>query len=258
MNCQTVNELIHAYLDKQLDAANAMQVESHLAHCQHCARTLKTYSTLSTAIREGLPYHSAPSNLRNRILTHIEPVGDMPPTRQVPIIKYLVGGLSFAASLILGIVLFSNYQHQLSEEQLLNEILSGHVRALTADRLTDIHTEQAAKISPWFTSRLDYSPKIFNLAEQGYTLLGGRLDSLQDRRIASLTYQYKHHIINLYTWPSPEVDDAPQEIHTRQGYSLLYWCQNNMNYWVVSDLDDSEVAKFANIIHAKVATPPHE
>ena len=44
MNCQQIQKLIHAHHDGELDAANTLQVDEHLADCPACFATLRQLS----------------------------------------------------------------------------------------------------------------------------------------------------------------------------------------------------------------------
>lgn len=250
MNCDQTRQLMHAYLDQELDAANAVAVEQHLQSCKACAREYADLVRLSEALRNHLPYHSAPDTLRAAIVAGFSE--DLAPLQPAPARRYTGMALAFAFSFVLAFTAMLFYRDHQHEAMLIEEVLAGHVRALNTNRLTEISSADTQKLKPWFTSKLNYSPKVFNLADQGYVLLGGRLDYLQQRNVASLAYRHKDHVIDLYTWPSPEVADAAQELHNKNGFKLLYWCQDNMNYWVVSDLDADELHKFAASLQAKL------
>jgi anti-sigma factor RsiW len=252
MNCEQSQQLIHAYLDQELDAANAIAVEQHLQTCSACQRDYTQLVLLGESLRDTLPYHSTPEQLRASILAgfeHVEPTPVVPkPVRYVTTLA-LAAAFSFCL-VIVGLLFYRDHQR---ESMLIDEVLAGHVRALNTQRLTEIDSSDTQKLKPWFTSKLNYSPKVYNLAAQGFALLGGRLDYLQQRHVASMAYRYNEHIIDLYTWPSPDVADAAQELHSKNGYKLLYWCQDSMNYWVVSDLDSDELRKFATLLQQKAA-----
>lgn len=253
MNCDAAKPLLDAYLDKQLDAANTLAFEKHLSRCPGCQAIYDEQITLRQSIRDSLTYHYAPQGLHNKITSQLSADIEVINTKSGSKRPYLKTGLSFAASLLLGYALVTTYLHHRTEELLIDAILSSHINALSANRLTDVQGSNAATLIPWLNSKLDYSPKVYNFTEQGFDLLGARLDSLPKQRVASLTYQHQHHLINVYTWPSPDVDDAEQETHYKQGYNLIYWCQNKMNYWVVSDMNQQELQVFSQEIQQQLA-----
>ena len=46
-------------------------------------------------------------------------------------------------------------------------------------------------------------------------------------------------------WPDSAATDTPTQRETRQGFHLVHWSRGGMNYWVVSDLDPTELNELA-------------
>ena len=83
---------------------------------------------------------------------------------------------------------------------------------------------------------------------EGYPLVGGRLDYLDNRPVAALVYQRQKHVINLFVWPAPGEPDSGVEISSQQGYNLLHWTKGRMAYWAVSDLNAGELGTFSALV----------
>jgi len=54
MECRQAKERISPYLDQELDAASARQVEAHLHECANCREALKEYQEINSMVL-GLP-----------------------------------------------------------------------------------------------------------------------------------------------------------------------------------------------------------
>ena len=64
--------------------------------------------------------------------------------------------------------------------------------------------------------------------------------------------QVRKHFINLLIWPATagEKETEPRS-QTRQGYHLVDWRRQGMNWWAVSDLDPRELAEFAQLLRKR-------
>jgi len=87
-----------------------------------------------------------------------------------------------------------------------------------------------------------------DFSSQGFPLIGGRLEYLNNRAVAALIYQRQKHFINLYVWPAEPGNATGEVAAKRQGYNLLHWSNSGMNYWAVSDLNGVELHEFARLV----------
>jgi len=148
--------------------------------------------------------------------------------------------LALAASLTLFVAV------PLRGPDLENELVSGHVRSLLADHLTDIKTSDQHVVKPWFAGKLDFSPPVVDLASSGFPLVGGRLEYLSGRVMAALVFRRGEHSINLFIAPGANKGPTAPRSDTlsRDGYHILHWTAGGMNFWAVSDLNAAELHEF--------------
>jgi anti-sigma factor RsiW len=247
MTCQDMQHLMHAYLDRELDLVRNLEMEGHLQSCPACAQELANYQAIRSGLQSDAFYFKAPDVLEARIRSSLR---QGRPRRKSNRRTALVL-MAVAASIIL--VWFAlgwmvARQGYSGEDLLVREVVAGHMRSLMADHLTDVNSSDQHTVKPWFQGQVDFSPPVKDLSKEGFTLVGGRLDYLDDRPVAALVYKRREHVINLFIWPStPDSATNPPAL-TRQGYHLIHWTGGGLAYWAISDLNEKELEDFVQLI----------
>jgi anti-sigma factor RsiW len=110
-------------------------------------------------------------------------------------------------------------------------------------------TDQHA-VKPWFNGRLDVAPPVADLAAEGFTLLGGRLDYINGRPVAALVYRRRVHVINLFVGPAAGFERVAAD--QVQGFNVRRWIWMGLSFWSVSDLNGEELKEFEERYRAVV------
>jgi len=241
LNCTEVRPLVDAYLDQELDAVHASRVDTHLRECAACQCQYQTQAALHAALK-GAAYFSTPPDLAAQLRTQLPRVPQPASRPRLPL--WTRFGPALAAVFFAAWVGVLYLNPATTSEQLTQELLSSHVRSLMANHLTDVASSDHHTVKPWFNGKLDFSPPVADLAEQGFPLVGGRLDYVGHRAVAALIYQRRKHFINLFVWPDQTGKDLEPRNTSSQGYQLVRWHRAGMNYWAVSDLNPVELEMF--------------
>lgn len=252
MHCEETALLIPGYLDCELDPMRSVEVEKHLDACDSCRQSVESQRALQSALRSPSLYYSSPARLEHNVLRAVRKEERNTATSAAILWRRYSFVSTFAALLllVLGIWRFSSLP--VDSDRVANEVLSGHVRSLMANHLTDVLSSDRHTVKPWFNGRVDYSPPVEDMADQGFPLTGGRLEYLDSRPVAALVYMRQKHVINLFLWPV-SASDADTRLLARHGYNVIHWTKTGLTYWVVSDLNATELRDFAHRYQERVA-----
>ena len=258
MNCEEATKLMDGYLDGELDPITNQATEQHLRECPKCDQAYKTHGSLIRAMGGATPYYRAPAELHERIKSSLrEEIAEQPTRNAQSLFSGRQSGrrtvlfdppwnwLGLAAAIIFGAIIALNVVPRLQRPEpdqfLATQLIASHVRSLMANHLADVASSDQHTVKPWLDTRLDFAPPVVDLSGEGFPLLGGRLDYLDNRPVAALVYQRRKHFINLFVWPAEPNARKVTRIVSRQGYQLLNWADSDFNYWAVSDVSANDL-----------------
>ena len=233
--CADQELLLGALVDDELDAANTALTEAHVLRCEGCREELERLHAVRNLTRGEGVRHKAPQALRSRISDL--PELNLKPANQNRVAGWLAPGLAGAVAASLATVALLPNGSQGVVEQ---ELVSSHVRSLQPGHLTDVQTTNQHIVKPWFNGRIDFAPPVPELANVGYPLAGGRLDSIDGKTVAAIVYHRRLHVVNLYVWAGKGTARSFQ----KDGFAIEEWSRGGLRYAAVSDIPVADLRNF--------------
>ena len=237
--CVDQELLLGGLVDGELDAANTALVEAHVARCEGCREELERLQATRNLLAAGGVRHSAPDALIGRIAAMRE-LSPAPASR-----KWLPGWLApgVAGAIAASLAMFA-FLTPASMSAVDQQLVSSHVRSLQPGHLTDVQTTNQHIVKPWFNGRIDFAPPVPELADQGFPLAGGRLDSIDGKTVAAIVYHRRLHTVNLFVWPAKNGGDRS---FVKDGFAVTEWSRNGLRFAAVSDIPSAELRQFETL-----------
>jgi anti-sigma factor RsiW len=242
MDCIESKRLIEVYIDGELELSRVLEVEAHVAACPTCKSVVEAAIEFRNSVRMDWPRHNAPPELRGKIRAALR--RECRPDFNW--IRRLVRPALYTAAAILVCALGLWAWRLISDrrdQQLVAEAVSDHTRSLLVDHMLDVASSDQSTIERWLIEKVGYSPRIVDLTDSGYKLVGARMDTLENHRVAAIIYKLHDSFINVFVWPATN-RAIDFENRTFQGHNLCGWNTSGLNYLIVSELDQEDMERF--------------
>ncbi|MCZ8547449.1 anti-sigma factor [Mesorhizobium qingshengii] len=123
-------------------------------------------------------------------------------------------------------------------------VASGHRRSLLAASPIDIVSSDRHTVKPWLDARIGVSPPAPDLAQDGFALIGGRVEVISGRPVPALVYRHREHLITLVAEPQQGGSTTAPEDLSSGGFSMVHWSDGAFSYWAISDMERPELDDF--------------
>lgn len=236
----TETERTSAFLDGELDGADAAAAERHIATCAHCQHFVAAAADASEALRSPAAQLAAPPLLKARIRKALDREARPPrPT-------FLWGALSGVGVSGLAAALAVAVMAPPAPEAFSVALADAHVRALESGKTIAVVSTSHHTVKPWFAGKAPLSPPVGDFAAQGFPLVGGRVDKVLGRKAAVVVYGHGAHEIDLYVWRGGTLPVSTD----RAGYHEVFWTKGDLNLAAVSDVGSAELDQFVGLVQA--------
>ena len=236
--------LVHAYVDGELDPANALELEQQLANDPALAAERERIEALRRVLAERLPHEAAPPGLVRRIEAAVG--ARTAPTRIAshPSWRALAASVVVAAFLGSGATWLALSPAPADADM----VVANHVRALMAPHPVDVESSDRHTVKPWFSGRIPEAPRVVDLSNDGFALVGGRIDVIGRMPVPTLVYRVRQHLISVSALPAGRAAAMPEA--QIAGYNVESWTDNGVAYWAVSNVAAADLNAFVKAFRA--------
>ena len=234
MSCDRFAPLIMPFADRELGRLQALRVSRHLATCERCSAEHRAVVDLASRVRREVPRHRAPHDLVETLRARFSSGA---PLRSSPSQRWRWGATGALAGSALTIAVWiaaTAVLDRQAHDDLANRLVAAHVHAVASGDLVAVASSDRHRVKPWLSARLDYSPPVRDLAGDGFPLAGGRIDVVDDRRVATLVYRYRDHVVDVFVRPA--ADGSPASVsRSIRGFNVVSARGGAMDWIAVSD-----------------------
>lgn len=245
MNPITESDL-HAYVDGQLDAARAAEVESLLANDPDAALRIATYrkqNEMLHALFDPALSEPVPSQMRQR------------PARSWSWLQIAASAATFAIGIGMGYGLRGAGKTDLGPLALSHQAAIAHV-AFSPEVLhpVEVSAAQEAHLASWLSKRLGGDVRPPQLASAGFELMGGRLLPGEKSPAAQFMYQDKRgQRLTLYVKRNGPRNEATAFRYAEEGkLGVFYWVERDFGYALSGELPKPDLLRVAETVYRQL------
>lgn len=250
MSIYPVTEVeLQAYVDGHLSPARATEVAQYLAQHEEDAQRVAAYRLQN----ENLQLAYAP------LLAEAVPARLQPGIRRwwlLPMQRYTIAAALMAVSGIAGWQLHAYVGGERTQTVYLARVaaVAHAVYSPEVRHPVEVGADQEAHLVNWLSKRLGTSLKIPHLAEQGYTLVGGRLLPGERGPAAQFMYQdSKGQRLTLYVRVSKEArEQTAFRFAQENNVGVFYWLDGRLGYALSGETDRAELLRVADAVYRQL------
>ena len=260
MTCQHFEEYLSSYLDQELETKERRELEGHLEVCSLCRGRLEEERRIKALLAKKVPWLRAPQALRDRIIVGIESSsgGFFAKLFSLFSIKPFPATATATAILgviaVLGVILYLRHEPSLQAAPILIESVNHHITAFSQESPVEMTSSNPEEVSGWFRGRVSIPVHVPSF--EGWTLLGGRVCYLTDRRVATLCYKKGKYCLSFYIGEGSgiqlkgmkerRIEGKTFKTGSHMGYNSLFWRNGDLLCFLVSPVGSEELIQLAS------------
>jgi anti-sigma factor RsiW len=250
MGCEQWRGKLDAYVDGELDPAEARVVGEHLRACPACATDALERVQMKRALQMAGKRYTASADLRNRVAKSLTPK----PRRHFSYWQILAA----PALVLLILSLATNFymgRENARRQSVYSELADLHVAALASATPVDVVSTDRHTVKPWFQGKIPFSFNLPELQGSAFTLLGGRVTYFAQTPGAHLIYQIRKHEISVFIFQDRAFEgrgEGTASLTAGLAHALSFnvenWSQNGLRYFVVGDVSADDIQALSKLL----------
>lgn len=256
MMCDQPNIQLYLYLDGELAAPEAAEVEQHLRTCAVCEAEAAAHHRLQCLLQQTLSDEPDDGALWHAIERQLplQPAESMGHRRQ-RFLRRTVWGSGVAAAALVCLALGLWLWLYPAVPNVVREIVDSQIRA----QLMHIPYEQvphdANSVRRWFDGQVEFALPVPAMRESLFALVGVRLNYFLNRRVAEIAYATDQHIVSFLTFTGKDIalhamkpvrlGNRLFHVQSYKGYNAVIWQDGEMFCSLVSALELTELLQVA-------------
>ena len=240
--------LLNAYLDHELSAPAALDVEQRMKADPHLRAEYDRLAALSRSISQHVRKDEASSALRKSIENITLPTRITQLRKPATTATFDLAQMAAAILIAMCVASGTTYLalRPSTSANMIAAIVGAHERALKSAAPFDVASSDRHTVKPWLAAKLGLSPSVVDLSAAGFPLEGGRVDVISGTGVPTLVYRRREHVISVVAMPNPGGRDTaePPLRASRDGFTVLEWQGVDFKYSAVSDVAITDLEEF--------------
>lgn len=250
MGCEQWRGKLDAYVDGELDLAEARVLAEHVRTCPGCAADALQRVQMKRAVQTAGQRYAPSAELRNRISKS----ATAKPRRHfsfwqilaAPALVLLV--LSVATNFYMG-------RENARRQRVYSELADLHVTALASAAPVDVVSTDRHTVKPWFQGKIPFTFNLPELQGSEFTLLGGRVTYFAQTPGAHLIYQVRKHEVSVFIFQDRAFEShgeaaasLPAGVAHALSFNVENWTQDGLRYFVVGDVGSGDIQALSKLL----------
>jgi anti-sigma factor RsiW len=241
MDCEHRNEKLDAYLDGELSADEARAMHEHLRSCSICAAEsvarLQQKRLLQVAGQKFTPNPAFRSRIQKRM------------SSSSGARRYWLPVLAMAAVLVIaGASVLTIQRGRLEERQLLSQLVDTHVATLASANPVDVVSTDRHTVKPWFEGKIPFTFNLPELQNSEFTLLGGKVNYLNQSPGAELIFRVRQHQISTFIFQEAAIKGSPAGLRNALSFEVRSFSHNGLHYFVIGDASPQDLDRLSELL----------